>query len=107
MDKGVARSDEGLDERIDEGCFPAVRHVERMENDKIAKKVYVGEWVGSLSVDRSQKRWIDTMKDCLKKRSLDIRQARRMVHDRSEWRGFARVNDDLDEIPQVWVATVI
>ena len=31
-------------------------------------KEYVGEIAGSLSVGRPQKRWIDTMKECLKKR---------------------------------------
>ena len=31
------------------------------------------------------------MKDCLRKRSLEIRQARRMVQDRIEWRRFVRV----------------
>ena len=59
-----------------------------MENNRIAKRVYVGECVGCRSVDRPRKRWIDTVKDYLKKRGLDIRQARRMVHDRSVWRGF-------------------
>ena len=28
----------------------------------------------------------------LKKRGLDIRQARRLVQDRSKWRGFVREN---------------
>ena len=32
----------------------------------------------------------DTVKECLRKRCLDVTQARRMVHDRSEWRGFVR-----------------
>ena len=36
----------------------------RMENNKIAKRVYVGERAGSHSVVRSRKRWIDTMKQC-------------------------------------------
>ena len=39
-----------------------------MENDRIAKRVYIGEFAGSCSVGRPQKSWIDTMKDCLKKR---------------------------------------
>ena len=39
-----------------------------MENDRIAKKVYVGECAGSHSVGRPQKRWIDTVKNCLKKK---------------------------------------
>ena len=32
------------------------------------------------------------VKDCLKKRDLIVRQARRMVHDKSEWQGFVRGN---------------
>ena len=50
----------------------------------IAKRVYIGECVGSHSVGRLQKRWTDTLKECLKKRGLDVRQARRLVQDRSE-----------------------
>ena len=38
-----------------------------MENDQIAMKVYVGKCAGSRSVGRSQEKWIDTVKDCLKK----------------------------------------
>ena len=61
-----------------------------MENDMITKRVYLGEYAGSSSVGRLWKRWIDTVKDCWKKRGLDVRQARRMVHDRSVWQGFLR-----------------
>ena len=63
-----------------------------MENERIAKRVYIGEFAGSHSVGWPRKRWIDAMKDCLKKSGLDIRKASRMVHDRSIWRGFARGN---------------
>ena len=63
-----------------------------MERDRIAKRVYVGECAGSRSVGRLWKRWIDTVKECLKKRVLDVRQARRMVQGRSEWLGFVRGN---------------
>ena len=72
-----------MDERNDKGVLRWFLHVERMENDNIAKRVYVGDCAGSCSVGRPRKRWIGTMKDCLKKRGLDVRQARRMVHDRS------------------------
>ena len=41
---------------------------------------------------RPWKRWIDTLKDCSKKRGLDVRQARRIVQDRSELRGFVKGN---------------
>ena len=59
-----------------------------VERDRIAKRVYVGEWAGSHSVGRPRKRWIDAVKECLKKRGSDVRQAIRMVQDRSEWWGF-------------------
>ena len=55
--------------------------MERMQNDRIAKSFYVGECAGSRSMGRLRKRWIDTVKHCLKKRSLDGRHAMRMVHD--------------------------
>ena len=58
-------------------------HVERIENDRIGKMVYVGKCVGG-----PRNRWIDTVKERLKKRSLDVSHARRMVHDRSVARGM-------------------
>ena len=57
-----------------------------MERNRIAKRVYVEECAGICSVGRSRKRWINTVKDFLRKRGLDVRQARRMVQDRSECR---------------------
>ena len=55
--------------------------------------IYVGEFAGSRSVDGPRKRWINTMKDYLKNRGLDVRREKRMVHDRSEWQGFVRGGD--------------
>ena len=55
-------------------------------------RVYVRECDGSHSVGKPRKRWIDTAKECLRKRCLDVRQARRMVQDRCEWQGFVRGN---------------
>ena len=37
----------GVDEKIDEGVLRWFSHVERMENDRIAKRVYVRECAGS------------------------------------------------------------
>ena len=42
--------------------------MEKMENDRIAKRVYVGEYAGSRSVGRPRKNCTDTVKDRLKKR---------------------------------------
>ena len=74
----------GVNKKIDEGDVWCFGHVERMEKERNAKRVYVGECAGSHSVGRSRKRWIETVKDCLGKRGLDVRQARRMVQDRTE-----------------------
>ena len=61
-----------------------------MGNDKNAKRVYMGKCAGSRLLGRPRKRWIDSVNDCLKKRGLNIRQAKNMVYDRNEWRGFVR-----------------
>ena len=52
----------------------------------------LGECAGTRLVGRPRMRWINTVKECLKKRGLDVRQAKRMVKDKSEWRGFVRGN---------------
>ena len=57
----------GLDERIDEGVLRWFAHVGRMERGMIAKRKYVREFVGSRSAGRPQKKWFDTVKECLKK----------------------------------------
>ena len=52
-----------VDERIDEDILRWFGNGERMEDDGIAKRVFVGEYASSCSVGLSRKRWIDTMKD--------------------------------------------
>ena len=54
----------GLDERIHKDVL---RWFDHMERDRIAKRVYVGERAGNCSVGRPRKRWINTVKVCLKK----------------------------------------
>ena len=73
----------GLDERIDEGVLQWYSLMEKMEKEMIAKRVYVGECTGSHSVGRLRKSWINIVKESLRKRGLDVRQARIMVQDRS------------------------
>ena len=50
-----------------------------MENDRIAVRVFVGECVGSHSTGQPSREGLFK-----EKRGLDVRQSRRMVHDRSE-----------------------
>ena len=67
-------------------------HMGRMENYTIAKSFYVGKYSGSQLMGRARRKWIDTLKNCLKKKGLDVRQAKRMVHDKNVWGRFARGN---------------
>ena len=46
------------------------------------KRFYGGEFSSFRSVGRPRKRWINTVKEGLKKRGLDVRHARRMIQDR-------------------------
>ena len=84
---GIRRMDKVLDARIRQPCG-----VTKGVDENLMKVFYVGECAGSRNVSMPQKRWIDTVKDCLKKRGLHVRQERRMVHDRSVWLGFVRRN---------------
>ena len=56
----------GVVKLVDEGIGASVLrwfgHIQTMGN-KIAKRVYVGECVGSHLVGRPRKRWIDSVKD--------------------------------------------
>ena len=53
----------GVNEKID-GVLRWFSHVERMENDRITKRVYVGECAGSSSAGSSWKRWIEERFGC-------------------------------------------
>ena len=58
----------GVHERIDMGFLRWFAHEDRMEKDTTARRVSVVECAGSRSVGRSPKRWIYTVKECLRKR---------------------------------------
>ena len=49
----------GVHERSEEDVLHWFSHVERMENDRIAKRLYVGEFAGSISVGQSGKEEVD------------------------------------------------
>ena len=49
-----------VDKRIDESVLWWFGYGERMKNDRIVKRVYVGEYAGRL-----WKKWINTVEDCL------------------------------------------
>ena len=56
------RVTKGVEKRINEGVLWWFSCMERMENDRFAKRVYVGECADSQSMGRPWKRWNDTVK---------------------------------------------
>ena len=53
--------------RSDEGGGRLVAQMDRMENDRIAKRVYVEECADSHLLGGVRKKWTDTVNKCLKK----------------------------------------
>ena len=53
--KAIVRSNEGKDEKTDEGVFRWLGRGERMENNRIAKRVYVVKCAGSFLVGRTER----------------------------------------------------
>ena len=49
----------GVDERIEEDVLHWFIHMERMENDRIAKRLYVGEFTGNSLAGQQQKEKVD------------------------------------------------
>ena len=47
-----------------------------MGDDRVAKKVYVGECMGSNLVGRPRERCIESVNDCMEKRDLDVGQSK-------------------------------
>ena len=61
-------------------------HVERMEGERLVKKIYRAEVEGNRRRGRPRRRWMDEVKGCLSERGLSIPEAEECVKDRREWR---------------------
>src|SRR5678815_2321686 len=76
----------GVNERINESMLRWFGHVERMNGSRLVKRMYSGECVGNRPVGRPNKKWIESVKECLQERNVSLAEARRKVHDMREWR---------------------
>src|SRR5678815_1717427 len=81
----------GVNERINECMLRWFGHVERMNDNRLVKRMYSGECVGNRPVGRPKKKWIESVKECLQERNVSLAEARRKVHDRREWRSVSVV----------------
>ena len=80
----------GVGNKIDQSVLRWFGHMERMENERLVKRVYVSKVEGRRARGRPRKRWLDGVQEALEKRGLDIQEVRDCVTDRSEWRNVCR-----------------
>jgi len=63
-------------------------HLERMEEDRMPKKIFTQELEGTRRKGRSRKRWREEVERDLQ--VLGVRRWRELVIDREKWRGIVR-----------------
>jgi len=63
-------------------------HLERMEEDRMPKKIFAPELEGARRRGRPRKRWREEVERDLK--VLGVRRCRELVIDRDKWRGIVR-----------------
>ena len=77
-------------QRMDQGVLRWFGHVERMGDDRMAKRVYESDVRGVRRRGRPRKCWMDGVKEVLARKGLNIQEARVSVQDRNEWRSVCR-----------------
>ena len=82
-------------QRIDQGLLRWFGHVERMGDERLAKRVYDSNVRGVRRRGRPRKCWINGVKETLERKGLTIEEAKVSVQDRSEWRIICRGFDEL------------
>ena len=65
-------------------------HVERMENERVLKRVMNGRVNGRGARGRPRLGWMDGVKRVLRERGMDLREARERARDRNDWRAVVR-----------------
>ena len=79
-----------VSQRIDQGVLRWFGHVERMGDERMAKRVYESGVRGIRKRGRPRKCWMDGVKEVLARKGLSIQEAKISVQDRNEWRSICR-----------------
>ena len=79
-----------VSQRMDQGVLRWFGHVERMENERMVKRVYESDVRGVRRRGRPRKCWMDGVKETLGRMNLNIQEAKVSVQDRSVWRSICR-----------------
>src|SRR5678816_4581044 len=63
----------------------------RMDDSRLVRRMYSGECAGNRPAGRPKEKWIESVKECLKKKNVSLAEAIRKVHNKNEWRDFVSV----------------
>ena len=73
-----------VSQRIDQGMQKWFGHVERMGDERMAKRVYESDVRGVRGRGGPRKCWMDGAKEVLARKDLNIQEAKVRVQDRNE-----------------------
>ena len=76
--------------RVDMNVLRWFGHVERMENERLLKRVMNARVNGKGARGRPRLGWMDGVKRVLQDRGMDVREARERARDRNDWRAIVR-----------------
>ena len=78
--------------RVDTNVLRWFGHVERMENERLTKRVINSKVDGRNVRGRPRFGWMDGVKKALNDRRLDVREAKERARNRNEWRVIVNQN---------------
>ena len=77
-----------LTDRADRNMLKWFGHIERMEGNRLTKKIYTSKVEGNRGRGRPKRRWRDAVRDVLFQRGLDMQEGERRARDRGDWKVF-------------------
>ena len=72
--------------RVDMSVLRWFGHMERMNEDRMVKKVLISEVNGNRARGRPRFRWMCCVNRALNERGMNVDEARECANDRNEWR---------------------
>ena len=72
--------------KVDMNVLRWFGHVERMDNERLTKRVMNAEVDGRNVRGRPRFGWIDGVKKAVNDRGMDVREAKERARNRNEWR---------------------
>ena len=81
-----------LADRVDMNILRWFGHVERMDNERLLKRVMNAGVDGRGARGRPRVGWMDGVKVALNKRGMDVDEAKERARNRNEWRAIVKQN---------------